>query len=252
MTIICPKCKRQRLKLSKTVCPRCHFRITVREVWRLYWRRFRLRFRRNAATQCPDCGNAIPLLANGCAVCGKSLTVRHVLKSSLGPAQQRMQRAISMPPRWTIRTFRWLYLVASIVLPWRFLPWHLLPPLDLDSLPKLLIEAVLLIIFIAAFALLSAWVVPRHLFAVIAQHTPPVVRVSLLFNLLTGLFLLEAAISAWWEKALALGALFAVTWLGATLLCRFFWPLVVEGREIFQVSDSFDASKPQGRKVAND
>ena len=245
MRVTSSSCRHRLASLTSTTCAQCGMPLTLGTVGRHYGQRFIRWWQQNAVIACPWCRGAAPLYARSCPHCRQTITVQACLGTSLRPLHRRWQRRRPLPTRLTRALAQSAYLLGTLaLLAWQFAAVTLNNPVLMGL--RLALSAVIL----AVAALVSLWVLPRHLFAALSARLSPVHKVGLLANYLSVLLLLQAGIGGWLERSLLFVALLVCTWVAGRVLHRLLWPVTVGVRQIFREQDGgwFDPSQPQGRQ----
>ena len=242
----CPNCGRLCGGMAGA-CPTCGFPLTVGAVTRHYGRRLRHWLSEVTALECPRCRQATPITRAQCVVCGAPLTVQAAVDATLAPPRRGWARfkARSSPATWSRLRWGHLLLSAGVL-------WGLLAYLEKLPLKAWVMLAGVSVVYLAVFAFLSAWLVPRHVFFALSRASP-VVKLAFILNYLSLVLVLQAFIGTWWVRALVLAGLFLATWLGAYLLWRYIMPVAAATEQVFLgPHNRFDASAPHGRDARYD
>ncbi len=247
----CPRCL-QVINLRDGACPGCGFSLTLGSVLGHYFHRCRSKLPKSPDVQCPNCHHAVPLSAKSCPACNTAITINSAIGSVLEPPRRRwhsLRSRIADASPEARRYIQWSYFVLSMALFW----WSLhYTERHVDT--GWIGPAILSVIFLAAIALLSVFLVPRHVFSAIARHASVIVKLSLIANSLALLVVMQIVISTWWARALTLAGLLAIITGAAYILCRHIWPLTTQVRGVFRQDGTgdFDPSAMQGRRGRHD
>lgn len=178
--------------------------------------------------------------AKVCSKCGTPFTLDSVIE----PPRRRWREILENITPETRRRIQWCYFLFSVAL----LGW-LLAYCEQNQEKHWVGHALLSVIFLAASGLLSVLLTPRQVIQNFSRHCPRLTKLAFVANYLAALLLLQIMIGKWWERALILAGLLAVTCLGAWLLCRVLWPMTQQVRGLYDDSGQpFDPSAPQGRR----
>jgi hypothetical protein len=241
MKFRCPECNRP-VSLFSSSCCGCGFALTVGSVLRHY----RGRVRERVNFRCPKCQGPVPLTAKACGHCGALITWSAAVEATVAPPRERLHRFMARADSKTKWRLRLCYLLFSVAL----LCW-LLTYVHAQGGEKWVQHAALSAVFLAVFALLVHWAMPRHILQSLYWRAYPLTRLALVCNFLSAMMVLQLVIGVWWGQAAVLAVLFLVVWAAGFLFHRFLLPMAVETERVFVGPDDphFDTQGPQGRKV---
>ena len=252
MKFICQRPDCSGVSLADSACSKCGLEMTVGGLFRHFSKSFLGSVKSKLAIKCPspNCPALIPAFRSVCPECGRTLTVEKVVEETVGKHRERVKELVA-PTKSKRKIFQWVYLLVSAIV-----FWIMLGVLETRFASEWGQHAMLSAVYLAVFLLLSFWLIPQKTIIAIAQRASRLVKFGLVFNYLTGLFLLQMYLSSWWARSLMLGALFFTTWLAAWLFWRFLWPMSAIISQIFTSSPSsqtsHDPNDPQGRSVRMD
>jgi hypothetical protein len=247
MRFICHKRSCPGLRLSDRACPKCGLQFSLRGVLKYSVSFFGKKLTKALSVSCPACRSLIPAFQSKCRKCGNSLTLEGAVEATISPHRKRVQEFLA-PNAPKMRMVQWAYLAASALI-----FWAALARLEAKYSAHWAENAMLSVIYLAVFLLLSLWLVPQRTLVVIAERASKLVKLGLVFNYLTALFFLQMFFSHWWSRSFMLGGLFIATWGGAWVFWRFLWPMSVVVSNIFVSREvPFDPTAPQGRSVRLD
>jgi len=241
MKFRCPSCDRP-VSLFSGACANCGFSLTLGSVLGHY----RTRLRERIAFQCPTCQRPVPVTAKACGNCGALITWNAAVEATVAPPRERLHRFIAQANPTTKRRIQWCYLLFSIAL-----LWWLLAYVDAKGGKEWVQHAALSVVYLAVFALLALWLVPRPVFRALYWQASRLTRLSLVCNFLSAMIVLQLVIGVWWGRAGVLALLFGVVWAAAFLFHRLLLPMAVQTEQVFVGSEdaNFDSQGPQGREV---
>ena len=238
--------------LTDSACSKCGLQMTVGGLFRHFSKSFRSFFTDRLAIKCrnPKCSAFIPAFRSDCPGCGSTLTVEDVVEGTIGPHRERVKEMVA-PTKSKKKAFQWVYLLVSALV-----FWTTLGLLETRIASGWVLHAMLSVIYLSVFLLLSLWLIPQRTFIAIARRTSRIVKLGMVFNYLTALFLLQMYLSSWWARSVMLGVLFIVTWLAAWVFWRFLWPMSSIISNIFVPPNTtqkpFEPTDSQGRNVGMD
>jgi len=221
--------------------------MTVTGLLGYFSKSFRRFFAKRLGISCPRCRALIPAFQSTCPGCGSVLTVEGVFKETVDPHREGFKEMVE-PTKSNKRVIQWAYLLGSALV-----FWITLGVLEHHYAEGWVLHALLSVIYLAVFLLVSLWVIPQKTFYYIARRTSKPVKLGVVFNYLTGLFFLQMYLTAWWSRSLMLAGLFVATWFGAWVFWAYLWPMSNIIGNIFVPPEA--AEKPhdprarQGRKV---
>ena len=238
-------CRHRLASLKATRCSECGLPLTLGAISRHYGQRFTGWLHRNAVIACPHCGGTASLCAKTCPHCFDTITVQASVKASLRPARQRWHGVRTPLMRICRVLAQCIYFLSSVAL----LGWQL-PTIPVEDALFLCIRMVISAELLTFLALILIWVLPRDFLAAVAVRVTAVVKLTLVFNYLSLLLLVESCLQRWTSKSLILAGLLASTWIACRFLHRMVWPVVVGIRQILrgEAGTPFDPSQPQGRQ----
>lgn len=200
--------------------------------------------------RCPHCNKAAPLLSKECPNCKKTIAVADAVAETTAPIQGLYHRNFDRPTPEFVQRLQFGYFVLSIAL-----LFIMLSVSGTSSWIEWGWSAALSVVFLAAIVMLVVWVMPRKRpsrkpFAIL-------VRLALVFNVLTFVVLLQWLIRSWWLTFVRLAGLLLIVACAVVALYRYLWPAKDEFQEALDKQrspggGSFDYMKPQGRKGAHD
>lgn len=240
MKFACPKCPHE-IDLRDGACPKCGFTLTLGAVAGHYWDRLWSRAKQEAVIQCPGCGQPVPLTATVCPnpTCGTAITVGSTVDAVMEPTRRRwrgfLDNATPATRRWV--QLAYLFVSAAIL-------WWLLAYVEKHHSENWIWHALLSVLYLTVFGIVTALVAPRRVFEAISSHASWTVKLALVFNYLTLLLLLQIMISTWWARAVMLAGFFGATYVAVWLLRKLLLPMFSGEAE----DSSFDPSAPQGRR----
>lgn len=227
--------------------------MTVSGLWRYCSKSFRSFLSKRLGISCPRCRGFIPAFQSTCPGCGSMLTVEGVFKASIDPHRERFKEIVAPTPT-KRRIFQWVYLLGSAL---TF--WITFGVLEHHYADRWILHALLSVVYLAVFLLVSRWVIPQKAFYFIARQASKPIKLGIVFNYLTGLFFLQMYLTAWWSRSLMLAGLFAATYFGAWLFWAYLWPTSnIIGHIFVPPEPSRPSEKPhdprarQGRNVGVD
>ena len=245
MAFRCPVCDRD-VKTGDTKCPGCgeplHAASFVGRLWRSLW----AGFTRVTSVECPACGEPAAAKSKYCMRCTCNFTVAAALVPILRPLRNKWDAVFKDASPASKRFARIAYVIASAVLFWLVLSysekkgavWYL--------------YAALSIVYVAFFTFFLLWVVPREHLSRFVRQRKGVVRIGLIFNFFTALLLLQVLMATWTARALMLGALFIVSWLGFYFFLVYIFPVWCGMSVFFDDYVPFDHTARQGRTARRD
>ena len=241
MKFRCPSCDRP-VSLFSRACKGCGFSLTLGSVLQHY----RGRVRERVNFQCPKCQGPVPVTAKACGHCGALITWSAAVEATVAPARQRLDRFTARADSRTWRRLRLGYLLFSVAL----LGW-LLTYVHTHSGEKWVQHAALSAVFLAVFALLVHWAMPRHILRSFYWRAYPLTRLAMVCNFLSATMVLQLVIGVWRGQADVLAILLAVVWAAGLLFHHFLLPVAVRTEQVFVGPDDphFDTQGPQGRDV---
>ncbi len=221
--------------------------MTLGGVLRYCAARVRVWVRTKLSVACPNCRSLIAPFQAACAGCGSTLSVGSTLEHTFAPFRSRFQ-TLALQTRSKAILFQWSYLLLSAGL-----FWAILAVLEKRFAEDWLNRAMLSVIYLAVFLLLSLWLVPQRTLTIIAERASKLTKLALVFNYLTALFLFQMFVATWWTRSLMLGVLFMSTWAGAWVFWRYLWPMSTIVSDVFMPkTQPFDPAAAQGRTVRLD
>jgi hypothetical protein len=237
-------CRHRLASPTATTCSECGLSLTLGALGRHYGQRLVHWLKQKAVIACPWCGREVALYAKTCPHCWETITVQASFKASMRPLRRRWQERQPNSGKLARALALGAYFLGSVTL----LGWQI-ATVPLTDPVMLVVRMGLSIVILAVAALVSFWVVPRHVLADLAARLSPVTKLAVLANYLGGLLLLQSCLGGWLVRSLILVALLACTWVAAWVLHRVLWPVTVGVREIFRDGEGtwFDSSQPQGR-----
>lgn len=223
--------------------------MTAGGLWGYFTESLRSFFAARFGVKCSKC--KIPAVRSNCPGCGSTITLAQVLEAAVSPFRERIRKLL-VPSDTTKRYLPWAYLLGSAIVFW--VTFGVLEQRFSDGW---VLHAILSVVYLAVFLLIARWVIPRKIFYNLAYKTVKPVKLGIVFNYLTSLFLLQMYLTTWWTRSLMLAGLFIASWVGIRLFCLLLWPDFNELGEIFMppstVSDkAHDPRTAQGRKVETD
>ncbi len=247
MNFVCHKRTCPGLKLRDRHCHKCGLTLSFSGLLGYGWKRVWEWVKKKLSVACPTCRKRIPAFQSICPACKASLTVEGAFQKTFGPQVEKVRVLIAPNPS-KRRLFQWFYVgVSALVF------WGCLAILEKKYAQHWVEPAMLSIVYLAVFLILSLWLVPQRTLLLIAQRASKLIKLALVFNYLTALMLLQMFMATWWTRSIMLGVLFFVTWAGAWLFWRYLWPVSSAVGGIFMgPSSTFDPSEPQGRNVRMD
>ena len=144
------------------------------------------------------------------------------------------------------RFARILYVIASAILFWLVLSysekkgavWYL--------------YAALSIVYVAFFTFFLLWVVPPEHLSRFVRQRKGVVRIGLICNFFTAVLLLQVLMATWPARAVMLGVLFIVSWLGFYFFLVCIVPVWCGMSAQIDTYVPFDHTARQGRTARRD
>ena len=245
MKLACPNCGTA-VSLGDRACAHCGTAFSPTRIIGFLWRDFAGWCGRLTALRCPACEKASPFRAKSCVHCGQKMTLGAAVEVTMTPYRTRWRRFIDEAGPKTMRAVQWAYVALSLVGLWALLGYT-----EERTGPQWIWQALFSVVYLAAFGLLGAVLVPRTVWISIARGTSALMKAGLVANYLSVLLLLNVAIGAWWSRAMMLAALFSATWIAIWVVCRFLWPVYLDASNlIFGARQRpFDPSSPQGRSA---
>lgn len=172
------------------------------------------------------------------------------MQSAFAPTEQRIREKLQKPDGKFLRRVQWTYFFVSILA-----LLGLLAYIDSEADWNLAANGLMAVIYLAVLGLLLRLFVRPEKVRLLMHHFSPLVKVTLLFNYLALVLLLEVAIGVWWKKASILAGVFVATVVAIWLLGRILWPVTEDVNNWFAGPPPprpFDPGDPQGRTVRND
>jgi hypothetical protein len=229
-------------------CPHCHKPLDVASAFRRLWERLGFAFNRTTAVRCPKCNKTGSLKFGYCTGCGCNFTVASATEKLLLGPRKIWDRNVTNATATTRRRFKWYYLLFSVVIFFTTLTAYtkFLPANWLGT-------ALLTLLFLMLFLVLLFGLTPRQNLVAFARKTPPVIKLSLVFNYFTVLLLLQFAVSIWHAQAVIMAILCLMSWLGFYVFLVHVWPVWVAMGSFFQEPVyQFDPRDNQGRRAYRD
>lgn len=200
--------------------------------------------------QCPHCQQAAPLLAKECPNCKQTITVADAVAETSTAVHGHYHSKFDRPAPEFVKRFQWGYFLLSVAL-----LFVMLSVSGTSSWLEWGWSAGLSVIYLAVIVMLLAWLVHRS-----KRTTKPfaiIVRLALVFNVVTFAVLLQLVIRNWWLTFVRLTGVLLMIVCALVLLYRYLWPMKDEFQEALRnqrspYGSSFDHTKPQGRKGARD
>lgn len=243
MKLICSK--GHTVKWSDKKCAECGEEQSIVAYVKRKWKRL-LSGPLVYCTNSEYCCRAYPIGYKECPFCERENSVENAFNTVADPVRRAVEKA---SPR-TRRIFQRFYLVLSAIV--LFAIFRRMTSLDAEAWVKI---GVISVIYLGSLGLLIKWFVRADLVLKLLLLTSWVVKLALIFNYLACLMLLQMAVAEWWAQFMALGALVAITYVGAWVFAWLFWPMAGNIKTIFLGADSsnvFDSTRDQGRKGRND
>jgi len=233
--------------LGDKTCPHCHEPMDARSVFKSLWQKLGFKINRATAVRCPTC-HAVGSLRRGyCVECGCNFTVAAALAPLLRGPRRLWDRHVSNAGPATKRKFQLGYLLFSLL---AFLT--LLAGFEKLQPGKWLGTSLLMVIFLPFFLLLFFWLMPRNLLVLAAHRTTRLVKLALVLNYFTLLFVLQLVVSTWVEKAVIVASQIVISIVAFYLLMEFVWPVWNALAQSFRQAagpQEFDPSANQGRRA---
>ncbi len=173
------------------------------------------------------------------------MTVAAAVEVTLIPLRRRCRKWARRASERTRRRVRWGHLLLSLALLWWMLGYT-----ERHQAQDWFGLAFLAVLYLAAFLFLAALLIPGEFWLHLRQCYR-LTQGALIVDYFAALLLLLNFIGAWTVRASLLAGLFVVSWLGAWLLCRLFWPAHLQTLSILVGGDGFDPSQDQGRTIGS-
>ncbi len=88
----------------------------------------------------------------------------------------------------------------------------------------LLFTSLITMVYLAVLLLIFFWLTPKSKLILVAVASPPLIKLALVFNYVTLLLLLHMAVTAWFDKALVLAAMFIISAIAFHGFLQWLWP----------------------------
>lgn len=249
MRLKCPRCEFTG-ESGDAACRQCGLSFQATSLVVFYFRTLGYWWNKTAVIQSPSCPHLVPVNAHRCPKCGKTITVKAAIHSTLAPPRRRWRRFLAKAKPETKRNIQIWWLLLNII------ALIILLNVTAYNLSELLTRSIALSsLYLSFFMLFARWFVPRRLFRLIRERASLAVKVSILFTYLNLFLLMQCVVNVFWSQAVYLAVLFVMTWASAWLFVRWLVPVDDQVRSVFADyghESNFDPGDYQGRRAKYD